>query len=107
MAEITYSKNSLIDKMSSQEVEKKIIEGLEDVQFIDNREDINFIETRRFEYAYVICDLNHKSNMNAIRTYFAGQGVRLCGRFGEFEYLNMDAVIRHAKELSKEIGKNM
>ncbi|PKN51096.1 MAG: FAD-dependent oxidoreductase [Deltaproteobacteria bacterium HGW-Deltaproteobacteria-13] len=107
MAEITYSKGSPIDKMSSKEVERKIIEGLEDVQFIDHREQINFIETRRFEYAYVLCDLNHRSNMNLIRNYFAGQGIRLCGRFGEFEYLNMDAVIRHAKDLSEEIGKNL
>jgi UDP-galactopyranose mutase len=40
-----------------------------------------------------------------IRSYFSGQGIRLCGRFGEFEYLNMDAVVRHAKNLSEEIGK--
>jgi protoporphyrinogen oxidase len=107
MVEITYHQDSLIDKMSDKEVERKIIEGLKNTKFIDNGEHINFIEIRRFEYAYVICDLNHKSNMNLVRNYFAGQSIRLCGRFGEFEYLNMDAVIRHAKDLSIEIGKNM
>jgi protoporphyrinogen oxidase len=107
LVEITYAKGSLLEKMSNSEVEKKIIEGLEDTQFIDNRGQINFMETRRFEYAYVIYDLRHKKNMNLISNYFNSQGISLCGRFGEFEYLNMDAVIRHAKNLSDEIGKNI
>jgi protoporphyrinogen oxidase len=107
MVEITYAKDSLIDKMSNGEVERKIIEGLEDIQFIDKREHINFTESRRFEHGYIIYDLNHKSNMHLIRNYFAGQGIKLCGRFGEFEYLNMDTVIRHAKDLSKEIEEKV
>ena len=105
LVEITYAKDSLLEKMSNSDVEKKIIEGLEDTKFIDNREQINFMETRRFEYAYIIYDLHHKKNMNLIRNYFDNQGISLCGRFGEFEYLNMDAVIRHAKNLSEEIEK--
>lgn len=107
MAEVTFSKNSLIDQMSICEVEGKIIEGLKNNQFIDSSEHVNYIETRRFEYAYVICDLNHKKNVDLIKNYFLGQNIRLCGRFGEFEYLNMDAVIRHAKDLSEEIVKNI
>lgn len=107
LVEITYSKDSLIEKMSSNDLKRKIIEGLEKVQFIDKHEHINFMETRKFEYAYVIYDLHHKKSINLIRNYFDNQGIRLCGRFGEFEYLNMDAVIRHAKNLSIEIEKNM
>lgn len=104
MAEITYPKDSALDKMPVREMEEKIIAGLEAGRFIDTRKQINFMETRKFVYAYVICDLHHQNNMKTIKNYFSGQGVRLCGRFGEFEYLNMDAVIRHAKNLSEEIG---
>lgn len=107
MTEITYAKDSVIDKMNKCDVEEKIIEGLENTGFIDNREDINFMDTKKFEYAYIIYDLEYKKNMNLIRNYFDNQGVKLCGRFGEFEYLNMDAVIRHAKGLSEEMGKNL
>jgi protoporphyrinogen oxidase len=107
MVEITFAKDSLLGEMSQIEVEGKIIEGLEKIGFIDNREHINFIETKRFEYAYVIYDLEYKKNMSSIRNYFDNQGIRLCGRFGEFEYLNMDAVIRHAKNLSEEIGNGI
>lgn len=107
MAEVTFSKNSFIDQMSVIDVEAKIIEGLENSQFIDSREHVNYIETRRFEYAYVICDLNHKKNVERIGNYFLDQKILLCGRFGEFKYLNMDAAIRHAKTLSEIIVKNI
>lgn len=107
MAEVTFSKSSRIDQMSICEVEGKIIEGLVDSRFIDRREHIHYMETRKFEYAYVICDLNHTKNVERIRKYFSDQNILLCGRFGEFRYLNMDAVIRHAKDLSEKIVKNI
>ncbi len=103
MVEITYRKNSLVDKMSNEDIVDKILDGLEELKFIDTGKDVNFTEARRFEYAYVIYDLNHRKNMGLIRSYFADQGIRLCGRFGEFEYLNMDAVIRHAKDLVEKL----
>ena len=103
LAEITVSQKSAMDQMNVSEVEEKIIAGLEAARFIDTREQINCLKTRKIEYAYVICDLHHQRNMKVVKNYFSGQGVRLCGRFGEFEYLNMDAVIRRAKNLSEEI----
>jgi protoporphyrinogen oxidase len=103
MTEITYAKDSLIDKMNQSKIDEKIIEGLIDTGFIDSRKDINFMDTKKFEYAYVIYDLEYKKNMSLIRNYFENQGIKLCGRFGEFEYLNMDAVLRHARDLSEKI----
>ncbi len=103
MVEITYRKNSLLDKMSNEDIVDKILEGLEETKFIDTREDVNFTEARRFKYAYVIYDLNHRKNVDLIRSFLVKQKIKLCGRFGEFEYLNMDAVIRHAKELACKI----
>jgi len=103
MTEITYAKDSQIDKMNKREIEERIIEGLKVTGFIDNQEDINFMDTKKFEFAYVIYDLGYKKNMSLIRNYFDSQGIQLCGRFGEFEYLNMDAVIRHARDLSEKI----
>lgn len=107
MVEITYPNHSPVGKMSNFEIERKIVEDLEKIQVIDHRRQINSMETRRFEYAYVVYDLNHKKNINLVRNYFIHQGMKLCGRFGEFEYLNMDAVIRHAKALSDDIGNNI
>lgn len=104
MAEITYRKNDLNDKASDEELTQKVIEGLETIGFIDSKEDVNFTDLKRFEYAYVIYDLKHRQNMDAIKEYFATQGIYLNGRFGSFEYLNMDAIIRQSKNLAEKIN---
>lgn len=103
MAEITYRKNDLNDKASDEELTQKVIEGLETIGFIDSKDDVNFTDLKRFEYAYVIYDLKHRQNMDAIKEYFASQGVYLNGRFGSFEYLNMDAIIKQSKNLAENI----
>lgn len=103
MVEVTFRKNDSIDKMTDLELNKKIIEGLETIGFIDNEKDVNFSALKRFEHAYVIYDLAHKENTAVLRDYFADQEVELNGRFGTFEYLNMDAVIRQSKNLAEKI----
>ena len=103
MAEITYRKNDLNDKASDEELTQKVIEGLETIGFIDSKDDVNFTDLKRFEYAYVIYDLKHRQNMDAIKEYFASQGIYLNGRFGSFEYLNMDAIIKQSKNLAENI----
>jgi UDP-galactopyranose mutase len=41
--------------------------------------------------------------MTAIREYFGAEKVFLNGRFGDFEYLNMDAVIKRSRETAEKI----
>ena len=106
MAEITYRKNDLNDKASDSELIEKVIEGLETIGFIDSKEDVNFAGIKRFKYAYVIYDLDHRRNMDKIKDYFTSQDIYLNGRFGSFEYINMDAVIRQSKELSILISES-
>lgn len=48
------------------------------------------------QYAYVIYDLNHNRNMKCIRGYFKEHEIVLNGRFWNFEYGNMDWVIRES-----------
>lgn len=103
MAEITYRKNDLNDLATDEELTQKVIEGLQTIGFIDSKDDVNFTDLKRFEYAYVIYDLNHRNNMDKIKEFFAKEGVYLNGRFGAFEYLNMDAIIRQSKDLAESI----
>jgi protoporphyrinogen oxidase len=104
MIEITYAQNSIIAKMSDENIYNKIIGGLEDLEFIEDRRDVRFADIQRFKYAYVVCDLEHRAHITSIKNFYDARGLKLCGRFGEFEYWNMDTVIRRAKELSDSIG---
>ncbi|MBO5432387.1 FAD-dependent oxidoreductase [Methanocorpusculum sp.] len=56
----------------------------------------------RFEYAYVVYDLDYLKNIAKVEGFFGGYGVDLVGRFSQFEYLNMDGCIRSVMVFVKE-----
>ena len=101
MLEITYRKNDIIDLMSDKDLMQQIIDGLISTSFIDDKKNVKFTDIKRFEYAYVIYDINNIKNTNLLISYFSSEGVELNGRFGSFKYLNMDAIIRQSKKLSE------
>lgn len=103
MAEVTFRPES---KPSMLDIETQIINDLVRLKIIAKK-DILATNIRRHDYAYVIYDLDHRKNVDTILSYLKSEGVRCCGRFAEFEYLNMDAVIEHSKKLAEELnGKN-
>lgn len=104
MAEITCRRNDLIDQASDATVLDQVIRGLETVGFIDSPVDVNFTDIRRFAYAYVIYDLEHRRNMDTMKDWYSRQGMALHGRFGAFEYWNMDAVIRQSMLLAERLS---
>ncbi len=104
MVEITYRKNDYTDSLTDEEIMKRISEGMVYLGFADKGDDITLVNMTRHQYAYVIYDLNHKENMTAIREYFTGEGIYLNGRFGNFEYWNMDKVLREAKIMAENIA---
>jgi protoporphyrinogen oxidase len=103
MAEITYPPQSALDRMPDDDAQKEIIRGLLELRFVEDDRHIQAMEIKRFQYAYVVCDLQYRRNIECVRNYFGALGIFLCGRFGEFEYLNMDAVVRRAKNLSENL----
>lgn len=103
MVEITYRQGDYISTLTEEVLKERISDGLCRIGFAKSNTDVDFINLTRHPYAYVIYDLNHKSNMTAIRKYFDDEGVYLHGRFGNFEYWNMDKVIRESKNLFEHI----
>lgn len=51
--------------------------------------------------AYIIYDLNHGRNTRLVRDYLARSGIISAGRFGEWEYLNMDEAIMSGKKAAE------
>ena len=94
LAEISYRNADLIDQMSDEDIEQRIIAGLKRIAFIDSESDINFIQCHRVDHCYIIYDLDHCQNMDQIIQFFQEEEVILHGRFGEWEYINMDVVFR-------------
>lgn len=104
MVEVTYRRNDSVDMMSPAELQKRIAEGLTTIGFAKRPADVTTVDVIHQEYAYVIYDLNHRRNMECIRKFYQDNGIVLHGRFGNFEYWNMDRILRESFELSKRIG---
>ncbi len=101
MIEVTYRKNDQVDMLKQEIFLEKIMQGMVNIGFAKKKEDVEIIDSTSCEYAYVIYDLHHKRNMECIRSYFSKEGILLTGRFGNFEYWNMDRVVRESLELAK------
>lgn len=105
MVEVTYRSNDQTDTFSEDELKNKIVQGLIHIGFAKQGSDVDFIDITKYQYAYVIYDLDHRKNMEYIRAFYRDNGIILNGRFGNFEYWNMDKVIRESLELSRRIER--
>ncbi len=105
LIEITFRKGDQISKLSNKEILKKILEGLKKLNFCNKREDINFSEIRKFQYAYVIYDLNHRRNVDVILNFYKKKNIVHAGRCGSWEYLNSDQVIHQAENIIKKFNE--
>ena len=104
-AEITFRKNDNIDKLSISKIIKKIKEDLIKIKFANKVKDIKKIEIKKFKYAYVIYDLNHRKNVDNLLNFYQSKGVNFIGRWGSWEYMNSDQVIYQSLKLAKKIFK--
>lgn len=103
MAEITCFKDDEVWKRSDEELAESVKASLHRNGVID-KEDVLFSRVRRTEHAYVVYDLEYQRNVSKLREFMSGQGIALCGRFGRFEYLNMDGVVDSARKLAAQVG---
>jgi protoporphyrinogen oxidase len=102
MAEITFNEGDNISRMRDDEIINHVIDGLHERGIID-RTKVIYTSVLRSKYAYVVYDIDYEKNIKTAREYFENQGIMLCGRFSEYQYLNMDACVRHAMDLVKKI----
>ena len=107
MIEVTYRKNDQVDNLKEAELKEKIADGLIKIGFAKEAKDVEFIDITDYQYAYVIYDINHTSNMEYIREFYQNEGIYLNGRFGNFEYWNMDRILRESLNLKEKIDENI
>ena len=73
------------------------------MKFIKKNSDINFKSLKKFKHAYVIYDLNHRKNVDTLKKIYESKNIHLLGRWGSWEYLNSDQVIKQAKILAEKL----
>ena len=103
VAEITTKPEDNIWRLSDQKIIQRVINDLAKMRIIDKK-DIIFKKAMRSKYAYVVYDKDYQKNVDKVRYFAKKVGIELCGRFGQFEYLNMDACIERGFDLARKIN---
>ena len=67
------------------------------------RGDVVLAKVARTRHAYVVFDRAHARNLRLVKAYAAKEGIRLLGRFGQFEYINTDQCILRGLALAEEL----
>lgn len=104
LVEITYRPHSYLSSLSAEEIKQKVLDDLNKLNLV-SKGDILDISFKSFKYAYPIYDLAHKENKEHVLDYLSKGGIYCCGRFAEFEYLNMDAIVEHSCKLAKKLNE--
>ncbi len=104
LAEVTCRSDSRLACENDDDILQRVLEDLDRLDLLKKR---NILDTQiKFvKYAYVIYDLDHRKNTDTILAYLSRIGIHSCGRFAEFEYLNMDAVFEHSRVLAEKLNR--
>jgi UDP-galactopyranose mutase len=98
--ETSYSKHK---KISKENIIEKVIEDLIKAKILFPDDEIVVSDVADIHVAYVIYDLNHRKNVKKIHDFLHKNHIFPCGRFGEWEYFNMDHALASGKRTAQEV----
>ncbi len=98
--EVAFSEHRPLDE---EEAVGRTIEGLEVAGILRPDDPIELVHTEKIVPAYIIYDLDHAQNVEVIRSWLEEHQVWTAGRFGEWQYFNMDHSMRSGKQAAEAI----
>ncbi len=106
IAEVSFKSVSELRSYSNYRLVREVIEGLEYVGFLRSESDVLVSNVTKWDRAYVIYDSVRSRVVREVIRECLRHGIVPHGRFGSWEYLNMDAVISKSKELAHKLIKD-
>jgi protoporphyrinogen oxidase len=103
MAEITANPGDGVWELTDEQILERTISALEAMGFVD-RAHINYRRVVRFQYGYPVYDLDYRKNVTMLRHSVESTGLRLLGRFAQFDYINSDVCVERALALASELS---
>ena len=100
MAEISHS--SYRD-LTGRDLVAETISGLKVAGVLRDDDEIVFAKVAPIAPAYVIYTLDHESAVDTILEWLSEQGIHTVGRFGEWQYFNMDQAIGSGRDAVRAI----
>jgi len=106
IAEITTNSGDGIHELTDDEIIAKVKNDLDRIGVI-NKNNVIASDITKFKYGYPVYNLDYSHNIKIVKNYFASLNIDLCGRFAEFEYINMDECLKRAIYLSDKLNKEI
>ncbi|MHC4476820.1 MAG: protoporphyrinogen/coproporphyrinogen oxidase [Planctomycetota bacterium] len=100
--EVAYSQYKRISKKN---IIDRVINDLIKAGILRKDDEIMVSDVRDIKYAYIIYDHNHRKNVRTIHHYFNNRDIYPCGRFGEWEYYNMDHSILSGRRVALKLAE--
>lgn len=102
MAEVTANAGDGVWEMTDDQILERTIRELESVGFVDPAK-VVYRRVVRFQYGYPVYDVDYTKNVTALRNAVQATGLRLLGRFAQFDYINSDVCVERALALAPEL----
>lgn len=105
-AEITCAEGSMLWQKADEEILMHVKQGLQQRKLLPADEHIVLQRVDRIARSYVVYDTDYEKNVALVRSWFASIGIHLLGRFGYFEYINVDMAVLRALELAIKLNQD-
>jgi protoporphyrinogen oxidase len=100
--EIAYSVAKPLDR---ERVEHDALEALRTAGILRADDRVELVYGKEIMPAYVIYDLHHAANVGVIRSWLAEHEILLAGRFGEWQYFNMDHAMSSGRDAARTVAR--
>jgi protoporphyrinogen oxidase len=90
--------------LSDDELVKHVLDGLIGYGLVPETHPVVFSNVQRLEYAYVVYTVGYEKNVESLRSWTEDQNVFIHGRFGAFEYLNVDGCVVRSLEMASRLN---
>jgi protoporphyrinogen oxidase len=103
-AEITAAPGDPVMTRSDDDLTEHVLKGLLHHGVLKPADELVFTDVQRYEYAYVVYTVGYEQQVETVRDWAASRGIHLHGRFGAFEYLNVDGCVSRSLELASQLN---
>jgi len=102
IAEITTRPDDALIKTNDNIIVEKVSSQLQSICGFSKNEIIS-TDVKKIRYAYVIYDQDYLKNTKIVFNYLNSLGIYCTGRFGTFQYINMDTCVEMSKRLVQSL----
>jgi len=101
----TESSYSRYREISRENITDRVVDDLIKAKILYPDDKIMVTDVADLKYAYIIYDKNHRKNVDKIHDFLRSHHIFPCGRFGEWEYFNMDHAMNSGKKTAQQVNK--